>query len=274
MHLLPRSVARTLGAIAVVVGLGACSDDEGTSPGDAGPADAVSTLDGGDAGGPPVCDSSFEPGEFVIACNPVDGTRCEVSSGTRCVLDLQTDEGECVCLNDVRGFQQPCEPGALQCAPGFACFALNVPGSPEGPVCQKICAFETGRGCEGIDESGVEAFECAGLNSPSNPQVAAEFGVCVFVGESCDLIANDCDDNQTCTITGLQTACVDVGNQELGDPCGLEARCERDLVCVQGRLDLRPVCNRVCDPEAEEDPCPTGQRCTAFRDLPGGICSG
>ena len=249
----------------------ACSDDEpGDGAADAGPGvDAAPSADAGSDAGPlPACTPSDEPPLFP--CNPVDGTRCELETGTRCVLDPVIDEGACVCLDGRKGFQEPCDTARFECASGFSCFALQ---GDDGPTCQKICAFETGVGCEEIDQSGVEAFECAGLQAPDG-MGAAEFGLCVSVGESCDLVTNDCPDNQTCTITGLQTACADVGNQALGETCSLDARCERGLVCVQGPTDVRPVCNQVCDPEAEEDECPTFQRCNAFRDIEGGICSG
>jgi len=261
------SASRSARVITIAAGLlfvAACSDDDAPT---STPSDAGSGIDGGgdvDAGAPlPACTPLSEPAPFP--CNPVDGTRCELSTGTRCVLDVFTDEAACVCLDDRKGFQEPCDPARLECAAGFACFALV---DDPGPTCQKICDFLTGEGCQDIDQSGVDAFECAGL------QGASEFGVCVFAGQACDLVLNDCPGNQTCTITGLQTACAGVGNQELGEECDLDARCQRGLICVEGPTDLEPVCNQVCDPEADEDGCPTFQRCNAFRSFPAaGICA-
>ncbi len=264
-----RRYTQTMRALVVgwlVVGF-ACADD-GTGTG--GRPDSGADFDGGapDAAVFPdaaACLPSDEPAPFP--CNPVDGTRCEVSTGTRCVLEPQLDEGRCVCLEGSKGFRESCADGEPECQPGFACFGLVGQG---GPTCQKICDFESGRGCEEVDETGIEAYECGGLDDGTG--MAATHGICFFVGEACDLLINDCPPSQTCTVTGLQSACVDVGNQAEGEDCSLDARCQRDLVCWRGRLDLRPNCKPVCDPDLPEDPCGIGRRCRPFQDLSGGIC--
>jgi hypothetical protein len=263
-----------IGILAAAALVAACGDDDGASSSVDASLDAGATDSGGsggrDAALPACTPPPDDAGPPLVACNPIDGTRCELSTGTRCVLDPAQDEGACVCLEGDLGLQQPCDPAQNACAPGFACFGLDTPGL-EDPVCRKICEFESGSGCRDIDPSGVEAYECGGLLTPEGE--IATYGFCLFVGESCDLLQNDCPPNQTCTITGLETACAGVGNTPSGEECSLDNRCQRGLVCVRGPEDLDPECKEVCDPEAVEDPCPLGSRCRAFTDLPGGICS-
>jgi hypothetical protein len=256
-------------AAAALLGLLACSDDGGSDlPADAG-TDAGPTDQGaGDDAGPEDSGFACMPSGMMTGfgpCNPVDGTRCPRAEGTRCLLDLQTDEGSCTCLGNL-GFLEPCSPGEQACGSGLVCADLG-----EGPICQKVCNRQPPfDGCEDLDPQ--VAFGCGAI--AVDGMTNETFGLCQVLGTACDLLTNTCPLGENCTPTTFGDICLTVGTVDVNGACTIETPCRRDLVCVQVPGEADTTCQPVCDPAAPTGACPEppGRTCRAFGDGSAGVC--
>ena len=130
-----------------------------------------------------------------------------------------------------------------RCAPGLFCSALQSMDGIE--VCTPLCS---GR------KTCLNGNICALESSEFLP------GLCV-IAQACNPLENDCPSPSFCTIVNDHgdTACVNPGPAQPGEPCDLFRPCVAAQFC-DNQGEGNRICRHLCNSINTE--CPTGGFCT------------
>lgn len=193
--------------------------------------------------------SARDSGVLITACNPADGTRCDVSRMQACTWDVLKDEGECSCSSQRQPLGAACNLGRQDCAPGTTC--LFFAGSPE-PTCQSVCNLGDGTGCEQEQALAPDnAYACVPVRRGTPIEPTTTYGVCFNVGTACDPLDDRCPAAEKCSLLGQTTACADRGPRQEGERCDDNAYCDRGTLCValasMSGATVPPTCYVPCD---------------------------
>jgi len=215
---------------ALAFGLAACSGSETPDAGtvDAGPADTGVEPDAGEI------DSGVQG-----PCNPIDGTGCN-EPDRFCVLQTDTDDGQCRELIGAVGHEQECNPSLQNCEAGFAC--LQIQGE-NAATCRKVCKLSMNEGCEGLT-GGSAAYSCN-----IRLQGIRQHGFCGPAADACDPLDNMCPMAENCDFVDSNgaTGCVPAGSTQAGGNCSMD-RCARGNLCVTlQNVSMDPTCYQPCD---------------------------
>ena len=216
----------------------ACLEPAGPAPGpDAGAVDEACLAASGE-----------DSGVLATACDPTDGTRCDLSRHQACVWDVIEDLGACRCSSVRVALDAPCDLARQDCALGAACLFF---ANDDLPRCRGVCALEDGAGCEGPQGLAPEhAFACAPVRRGPDARPTEAFGVCVDVGRACDPLQDRCPAAEACGLLGRVTACAARGAVGLGGSCVNQA-CDRGGLCVAladaAGNQIPPTCYQPCD---------------------------
>mgnify|MGYP002631418901 CR=1 FL=1 len=237
---------------------------------------AVCLAAGGRTLGEP-CLAASDCASLVCAPTLTGGGRCS----NQCSDDEACNNSSC----DGGGFctSKGQLPLGWPCGSGFDCQSgacIKHPGGPFERACAIPCEIATdcpaGTGCT---PNGAQAW-CLpfGPPPPGGPCMTpgacgpgmlcdvgyvADYGACQG---ACDPFGDglECDAGKRCVWVGaasaLAGACRDSGGGKLlGEGCGPQDGCRVDLLCAGP--SGTPTCRRVCDPDAADDVCPSGQQC-------------
>jgi hypothetical protein len=241
--------------------------------------------------------------EGNAACYPADGNMIDIDPfvvgngvcGAGCTDDGDCGGGTCLLVEGLEsaGVCGPtCDPSAPVCDGGSTCVA--TPGDPLVGAC-----IVGGNACDGADplscagmgavactvlDGGVEAvcmvacFEqdpngCGGMAAACQVRSDADFhdGVCVGQEPACDPLMQDCDDEQTCVVTGGSAlggtafVCSSAGPLAAGGDCT-----DDDSACGLGLQCVGDVCVELCDPNADDCARGTCTDASATLYLPAG----
>lgn len=168
-------------------------------------------------------------GVLVTDCDPATGGRCDVRRYEACVWDVLADEGECRCSSQRVGLEAACSLSRQNCEPGLTCLFFD--GDVE-PRCRSVCSLEDGAGCEVLEQAAAgRAIACAPVGRGPNATPTAEHGVCLDVGQACDVFDDRCPADEKCSLLGRTTACAPLGSAGPGEPCE-RAGCQRGALCI------------------------------------------
>ena len=91
-------------------------------------------------------------------------------------------------------------------------------------------------------------------------------------GGACDLIAQDCPDDQACVLDASGAAlCVPRGTAGEGGPCEGNDHCQPGQVCDLAEGAVRGACRRLCCPDATGG-CAVESSCVALEGSDVGLC--
>lgn len=176
-------------------------------------------------------------------CDPVAQTgcaaamNCSYSNGVPRCFDEGAVAYEAPCDQE-----NPCERGA--------CLSINETAQ----LCYRYCDPDA--------NTCPDDARCIALSS-------SPFGVCEIEGiyTECDLLSQACDAGKACySVLDRETPiCLPEGDTATGQPCTSAS------ACVGGDVCLNQECHRICDPEADPDPCGALGTCQA-RDGFAGFC--
>ena len=259
-------------------------DTSDTQTGDGDSAEATSTgVDTVDAETGEVGSSEVDTGDGDGDGDAGDGdgdSLCPDESPSICEPTLAGVflDGEC------DPYKQDCQSGKCLPVPGAAvsfCSLVISPGNQLGDPCTHgvdaddcdaglVCVTGTGEGGPGI------CREICGCG-PAYPTCQSGGTVCVTleVGfavcmPSCDPLAQDCGDGQSCIANPGGFSCVPaVGDLPVGYGCSTLADCAAGLSCLQEEGATGFTCHQLCDTQNPE--CPPGQICGDFVN-PIGTC--
>lgn len=191
-------------------------------------------------------------------CDPVRKAGCDASE--ICVWSVHDDGTSCAPPLSTLGLGDPCNADQASCAAGFTCTALR---DDPGTRCYAVCDPVEGTGCEAHDTPDRK-FACL-------PLADLSYGLCAMVGNTCDpLQPRACDDQESCTLFGGQTACARAGEVQKEGVCD-DAACAPGLLCIKLEDRRFPVCLSPCDTGSPT--CPGGSEvCTALEGLAFGVC--
>jgi hypothetical protein len=248
----------TVGWLALVVGSGACSDDEETdgattAANDAG-ADVYVVQDGG---GQPATPPDGEQACPAGACNYQSNAGCAASESCLPLLNGATAQPACVPAGAGESGATCAEHG--ECAAGYLCVETQ---------CRKLCCGSDWSACPSADEHCITTIR---LGDGSGNAIETGAMVCKPV-DGCDPLAPDtCATNgETCQIidpTGAAT-CLPDGTGGAGEPCP----CQGGFLCAN--LGDTSACRRLCKAvEGGGEPfCDPGEACVHYADKhPAGV---
>ncbi len=183
-------------------------------------------------------------------CNPVTSAGCE--SGEICTVGDQAGNLYCVQAGDVPAFGD-CSDNPAGCATGLCL------GSESEAVCMPFC--DTNADCPDGRLCNV------GLQG-------TDFTFCGDIPVTCDLLAQDCPNNQGCYIASQEgdTQCAPHNNKATGAACQFLNDCAPGNLCAGNGAS--GTCTALCDTTANPTTCTAGMTCSALaEDSNVGVCA-
>ena len=197
--------------------------------------------------------------------------------GQGCVDDGDCAGGTCLLVEGLASAGvcgASCDPAAPVCDPGSSCVA--TPADPLVGACilgGGSCDPADALSCLGMSETSCVTIEggadavcmagcfqqdpngCGGMAALCQVRTDEAFhaGVCVGQEPPCDPLMQDCDDGQTCVVTGggalggTAFVCRDAGPLGDGADCAAD-----DGACGLGLQCIGDVCAALCDPQADD----------------------
>jgi hypothetical protein len=227
------------GAVALILALGACSDETRAAPDLALSPDLSAGPDLAGAGCDVIrqdCGAGFKCTLFQTGggANASIEATCEPSSGSAAA------EAPCTRTNNQLGDDD--------CAPGGFCSNVGWPGSLAAPMrhCNPLCHGDS---------------DCPTLQRCVRLSTDGLSGFCV---KPCDLFSGTCGTGMSCTsivpdIDGTRSmpddfvTCESTGAGQPGDTCTTGTDCAADLICDAQSNS----CAQLCD-DSGQHPCPAG----------------